>query len=221
MWVLGYFCYVWHQRRTLSEMFLAMRSLLSWEQPGGYSLKSHGKTSNFCQVTCGKSHRRRLHLYHIFLIYSAFPGGSVLISECIGSFASQARGGVTLSVCLQCELQVCSMLLMGPGLPRSLKSGNCLFLKSVSDSCHSVVRGLDLHLSLYQLLLAGQQQISALKHPWWMQRMGGRLGRAPGCLPQRSFLSAWGMWTSSSPARQDPGSSLGPVADLTLERITR
>lgn len=34
--------------KEISEMFLAMRSLLSWEQPGGYSLKLHGKTSNFC-----------------------------------------------------------------------------------------------------------------------------------------------------------------------------
>lgn len=148
-------------------------------------------------MTCGKSHRWRLHLYHIFLIYSAFPGGSVLISECIGSSASQARGGVTLSLCLQCELQISIMLLMGPGLPRSVKSG---LLKSVSDRCHSVVRGLDLHLSLHQLLFAGQQQISALKHPWWMQRMGRWLGCAPGCQPQRSYLSAWGMWTSSSTA---------------------
>lgn len=169
-------------------------------------------------MTCGKSHRWRLHLYHIFLIYSAFPGGSVLISECIGSSASQARGGVTLSLCLQCELQICSVLLMGPGLPRSLKSG---LLKSVSDSCHSVVRGLDLHLSLHQLLFFRAAADQCFETPWWMQRMGRWLGRAPGCLPQRSYLSAWGMWTSSSPAQQDPGSSLGLGPDLTLERITQ
>lgn len=72
----------------LFELFLAVKSWFSKEQPGYHSLKSHGKASSLCGVTCGYSHRWRLHLDHI-LIYSTFPEGTVLISKSIGSFASQ------------------------------------------------------------------------------------------------------------------------------------
>lgn len=86
-----------------------------------------------------------------------------------------------------CSSAVCS--LMRAGLPRSSKLSTCSSSKSVRDSCHSALEGLNSHLSLHQLL--SMELRSASEPLCTTQRV------CTGML-SREVLPHWGMFSSKT-----------------------